>query len=135
MTPSSPGGGRNGPTSHATLLALCARILALQRRTEELGVLEQRVEQEKGLLAASRYHGQQVRLVQRRLRLIDRVCRLPATTFAMRRAKAEALLTLVILDPEGRPEHPEDWPLWSALQDLAADWSGMNGSSAPTPPE
>jgi hypothetical protein len=135
MTSSSPGGGRNRPTSQASLLALCARVLALQRRTEELGVLEQRAEQKKDLLAAGRYHGQQVKLVQRRLRLIDRVCRLPATTSPMRRAKAEALLTLVILDPEGRPEHPEDWPLWSALQDLAVDWSGTNGSSAPTPPE
>jgi uncharacterized protein (DUF2384 family) len=48
------------------------------------------------------------------------VCELPAATAHARRAKAAALLTLVALDPAGRPEQIEDLPLWSALQDLAA---------------
>jgi hypothetical protein len=102
---------------------------------DELGALERRAEQEKNLRAAGQYHRRQVTLVKRRLRLIDEVCRLPAVTFAMRRAKSEALLTLVIMDPEGRPEHPEDWPLWSALKDLAADWSDTDGRLAPTTQE
>ncbi|WP_043836529.1 hypothetical protein [Muricoccus aerilatus] len=113
------------------LTALCSLVLLLQRETDKAAALEQEAESMGDLGAAGRHHARQVELVQRRHQLIDQLCRLPATTAATRRAKSAVLMTLVTVDERGLPEQPEDWPLWSALRDLAADWSNPTDPSYP----
>ncbi|WP_043839632.1 hypothetical protein [Muricoccus aerilatus] len=120
---------RRGPDDRLT--ALCSLVLLLQRETNRAGALERRAESLGDLGTAGRHHARQVELVQRRHQLIDQLCRLPATTPATRRAKSAALMTLVTVDERGFPEEADDLPLWSALRDLAADWSDPTDPASP----
>jgi len=112
---------RRGPDDRLT--TLCSLVLLLQRETDKAAVLQQEAERMGDWGAAGRHHARQVELVRRRHQLIDQLCCLPATTPATRRAKSAALMTLVTVDERGLPEEADDLPLWSALRDLAADWS------------
>jgi len=38
-----------------------------------------------------------------------------------------------VLNDASVPEHPDDWPLWSALKDLAVDWADAASTLLPTP--
>ena len=121
----------NRRSQEISLTALSVRIVLLQQETDRVTTLEQRAEKEGEIRAAKQYNRKQVTLVQQRYQLIDKLCRLPATSPATRRTKSAALMTLVTLDHMSLPEHLEDWPLWSALQDLAADWSAASNPSSP----
>ena len=132
MSPSSQHGQEHG-RPQAALIALCARIMRLQRKMDRVAAAEQQAESEGDLGAAGRYHHKQVALVQRRYMLIDQLCRLPATTRSTRQAKVAAFMTLIVLNDAGVPEHPDDWPLWSALKDLAVDWADAASTLLPTP--
>lgn len=113
------------------LTALCSLVLLLQRGTDRAAALERQAESTGDLIAAGRHHARQVELVQRRHQLINQLCRLPAITPPTRRGKAAALMTLMTVDEAGIPEEPDDLPLWSALRDLAADWSDATDPSSP----
>lgn len=122
-------GNRRSPET--TLTALSVRIVLLQQETDQVATLGLRAEKEGEIRAARQYHRKQVTLTQQRHRLIDKLCRLPATSPATRRTKSAALMTLITLDASGRPEYPNDWPLWSALKDLAAEWSAASDFPSP----
>ena len=124
--------GRDRRSPETTLTALSVRIVFLQQETDRVAAFEQRAENEGEFRAARQYHRKQVALTQQRHRLIDKLCRLPATSPATRSAKSAALMTLIALDESGLPEYPNDWPLWSALKDLAAEWSAASDPSSPT---
>lgn len=126
-------GNRRSPET--TLTTLSVRIVLLQQETDRVAVLEELAQKEGEVGAARQYNRKQVTLTQQRRRLIDKLCLLPATSPATRRTKSAALMTLVALDDMGLPEHPEDWPLWSALKDLAADWSAASDPSSLTASE
>lgn len=114
------------------VLALSSLILKLQDSTNKAVTLAEAAESRGDFTGARVYHLKQTRLVQQRHRRIDHLCLLPATTPATRRAKAEAFMTLVAVNAFGFPDQPEDWPLWSALKDLAASWSDAADPSSPT---
>jgi len=126
MTPSLPGWGSDVPfpAPHARLFGLCARVAAVQRRTEALAAQERRAEHDGDLPAAERLHRRGVRLVQLRHLLLADVCDLPAPTAPTRRAKTRALATLITPGPDGRPDDLGGLALWSALRDLEAAATG-----------
>ncbi|WP_458098112.1 antitoxin Xre/MbcA/ParS toxin-binding domain-containing protein [Roseomonas sp. WA12] len=122
------------PAPHARLLGLCARVAAVQRRTEALAAQERRAERRGDLAAAERLHHRQVRLVHRRHRLLEAVCDLPAPTALKRQVKAAALATLITFDTDGRPDRLNGMALWSVLRDLEAAGSEFAASGEVLPP-
>jgi len=126
MTPPLSGRGSDvpSPAPHARLLGLCARIAAIQQRTEALALEERRAERRNDLAAAGRLHHRGVRLVHLRHRLLERLCDLPAPTALTRQAKIGALDTLITFDSDGRPDRLNGLALWSVLHDLEAAGPG-----------